>query len=152
MRSGVGDAGSIPAWVEKIRIIHAGETFDELSEKTGESILYVCALPDDPAEAGITMDLCARIAHSAGPERIRFLSRPRGARCGGAEWAARYGLDTPYLRDFIDRLITRLFPHLRVYWNAVKLFYQLGEDPLEEMYAGNSLPDRNAELIENIVP
>ena len=30
--------------------------------------------------------------------------------------------------------------------------YRIGADPLEEMYAGNALPDRNKELIENIVP
>jgi hypothetical protein len=48
------------------------------------------------------------------------------------------------------RLLEALIPGPRI--RMVLGFREICTDPLEEMYAGNSLPDRNAELIENIVP
>jgi len=49
-------------------------------------------------------------------------------------------------------LVKEGFPRLSGLFHCVLGFYETGVDPLEEMYAGCALPERNDELIENIVP
>jgi len=70
----------------------------------------------------------------------------------GAAWVRFYRLEDPAWREMLERIVVKWMPEkLSLLQCAVHFFHQ-GIDPLEEMYAGNNLADRNPELVANILP
>lgn len=125
VRTKTGRAASLPAWVKKIHLVDAGDAPPEM--KDDELVAFVIpGKNDDPAP---WLETCRAM------ERKKLRLTVEG---GGL------GLERPAVRRLLEELDPRV--------GMVLGFREICADPLEEMYAGNSLPDRNAELIENIVP
>ncbi len=121
----------------------------DVSEATG--LLLLPADPPEGVELEALLDAARALVAKFGPARARIdfetpRPGPRG-RVGGAPWAARYGLEQPGWRAVLTRLAARVFPqHVPMLQTAIGCF-EAGIDPLEEMYAGNSVIERNAELL-----
>jgi hypothetical protein len=111
---------------------------------------------EEPLEMESWLASCQSLIAAAGPENFRLsIARTESApRAGmkGAAWAARCGLHSGRFRDFLLELVSRHLPDRLGLLQAVLGFQAVCADPLEEMYGGCSLPDRNQSLIENIVP
>ena len=117
------------------------------------SAIPVLLLPDDPEE----MPPLTRLDPFAEGGRLRFcFAAPPPGDDGdfrdGASWARTYRLHDPGWRALLPVLTARWRPDRLTLLGAALAWEALGIDPLLEMYAGNSLVDRNAELLVNIVP
>lgn len=151
-KNGTGPAGSLPPDLEEIRIIDGAHTMPSSIDGSNRRTLYAFALADVIEDPEAAYKCCSSLIDRVGSEGFRLLPLSEYVSCGGAEWGARLGLHHDAMKNFLQRLTVNCSPSWNNYLNVVNLYYALGEDPLEEMYASNSLPDRNAELIENIVP
>ncbi len=130
---------------------------DPLVEVTDD--VRVLDLPPSPPRDVALDALCREVragADELGPERIRLrfpdLRRQPPERAGGAPWGIRLGLDDPEWRDALTAILETALPCHAGTWRVLRGWFDLGVSPLEEMYAGNSLVDRNADLLVNIVP
>ncbi|MBU0754547.1 MAG: hypothetical protein KJ645_05375, partial [Planctomycetes bacterium] len=125
-------------------------------QNTGEKRLFVLSFSAADAVDSAWLLRCGRLLEELYPRACRiWIEKPglsAGTPCGGAPWSARYGLDHPAFREFLTEIVAHYFPFHLPCLNWLCGLVKVGADPLEEMYAGNGLPDRNAELIENIVP
>lgn len=163
-RRSPGRAGSVPPWVSRIEVIQPGAVASEpepggLAGDEG-TVIYGLTLPAGEQDVEsfhkdwlrCSMDFIKR----AGPHRCRLVCAEPDplleAGTHGTAWAARYGIHRPPLRGALLELVRGCLPQWFGLLHTVIGLYEIGTDPLEEMYAGNSLPDRNAQLIENIVP
>jgi hypothetical protein len=151
-----GKAGFIPSWIRAVQYVHPEDR--QLGFQASDRI-YAFLLPSPHANRFPAQDrclaLCKEIIREAGAHRFR-LALEAGAsqgpeKCGGAPWAIRYGLPSSWHRDFLRALVSEMLPEKASLLHTVIGFYEVGSDPLEEMYAGNGIADRNQELIENIV-
>lgn len=171
VRTGEGLVHGMPRWCREIRVTsgstEAGDAgFIDLSGEGADSggreeetIHALSLLPEGPASETSQdgwLDLCDTIIRHSGARRFRLIGRDSPSSnvsaCGGASWTTMYGLDHPSGLRLLTRLVKRYFPERSCYFHTLLGFAELGVDPLEEMYAGNSIADRNAELLENILP
>lgn len=155
-RATPGRAPGIPPWVDRIRMI-APEDRSLLKEgQLDESTLVALSLDEADAATMDWLTRCDEIIEQAGPGRFRLSlvspHAPPSRAMGGATWAPRYGLLSGAFRKFLSQLLRRHFPEKLALYRTVLGFLETGVDPLEEMYAGCGLLERNRELIENIVP
>ncbi len=173
LRRSPGPAGCVRAEVDVIHV-HTSEQWTEAALRTvAPTDLVALRLGAEDAESASTSAAIARMAALRarfGPARVRLavdrVSLTTDARCGGAPWAARLRLDggstlsrvlagvpghapTDTLTDATRGEPTRA---QRRQLAAALAWQALGVDPLEEIYAGNALPDRNAAMLVNIVP
>jgi hypothetical protein len=155
-----GGMEHLPPWVNAVRFIRPHDAPPSPSSMSQEDVLFALILPsvDEMIRPDIPscLTLCRQVVEGVGPQRFRLIlkasERLHETACGGAGWALRYGLQSPWHREFLVALTTTLLPNLFPLLNVVLGFYEVGSDPLEEMYAGCGIMERNAELIENIVP
>jgi hypothetical protein len=149
-----GRYGSIPAAVKEIRFFPMDGMVPDWIDS--EDALTALVIKDSTSLEPYHLDDWASLLDGPMKDRFRlFVEEPGPGHppaCGGAAWAVRYGIDRPDLRDLIQRIVTRFFPAQLPLFRILCGIYEVGADPLEEMYAGNSLADRNAELIKLIVP
>lgn len=158
-----GRAGSVPPWITRIKMIHPGAAGSDrvLNDPAGDegTVIYGLSLPAGEHEMkNVRTDWLqgsSEFIERTGVDRCRLVcatahSLPQ-TRCGGAPWAVRYGIDHPSLRGALLELVSGCLPEWLGLLHTVIGLYETCADPLEEMYAGNGLADRNAELIENIV-
>jgi len=144
-------AGSVPARLNKIRLFKPD---DEIRSYGDDSIYVFCAPSAEPVNIK-WRQTCAKLIDIAGHDKFRLYLSANGS-CsnrsfGGAQWAARYGFASPAFRDFLCALVAEFIPDQACQLNVVLGMYETGVDPIEEIYEGNALVDRNAELIVNIV-
>lgn len=94
------------------------------------------------------------IVHDANGRMVRLLEadfdRPLPDRRDGAPWAARYGIDRHETTQALIAIVEAAFPRMRDTLELCLGFASMSCDPLEEMYAGNGLWDKNADLLRNI--
>jgi hypothetical protein len=124
-----GRAGSLPAWVRRIHLVRPGDPPPHLAEEDLAAFLP----PAAGGDPGPWLGTCRPL------ERDRLRLAPTGT---GTV------LERPGVLPFLQTLWPELGPLLE----AVLGWERTCAHPLEEMYAGNSLPDRNGELVENILP
>ena len=159
IRETEGRAGSIPAWVREIRF-YGDEAYEVSKSKMDEPVIHAVSLPssnpDGDIDTGLWLERCRHVIEKVGPGRFRLCGAETlpASKQGTAStiWACRYGLHDPRIRTSLLELVAGYLPGMLILLNTVIGFYEMCVDPLEEMYAGCSLPDRNACLIENIVP
>ncbi len=159
-----GRAGSVPPWVGRIEVFQPGaaDSEPETDGLAGDdgTVIYGLTLP--AGEQGVEslhkdwLRCSMAFIERAGPHRCRLVCADPGPLLEtgphGPAWAARYGIHHPPLREALLELVRGCLPRWLSLLHTVIGLYEIGTDPLEEMYAGNSLADRNAQLIENIVP
>jgi hypothetical protein len=158
IRRSPGPAISIPEWAETVRLLSL-DHMDAMRDGRDDTSLFAFRVP--PLEEGkgkveSCLEACESMLARVGPERFRLtLAKPPLSMegfSGGASWAARHGIQESGMRRFLLELASRHLPGWLPRVIMVLGLYEIGADPQEEMYAGNALPDRNSELIENIVP
>lgn len=157
VRVGEDPAPGIPSEVREIRLLRAGEK-PTVREADRPAVLWAMALPPLEAfEAEGASSWIDRIATAAAAHAGRFRLLPRAPRIlprtrgESTLWTVPYGMDRPAGRAFLRSLGKRLFPELLPWLRILAGFAETGVDPLEEMYAGNALPDRNEALLEVIL-
>jgi len=153
-RRGAGRAAGVAPEIERIALVSGLAEARALAGEAG--LLAALRVPRrlERARLDELVAAASELAARLGAERVRLAFEPRAGepgRLGGAAWAARYGLEDARLRADLVELVDRALPqHLGLVHTALG-YWEIGVDPLEEMYAGNALPDRNAELLANIV-
>lgn len=160
VRVSPGRAASIPAGVERIRIVEPSEVEAQARGLIGKGGLCALALPLDGAgrdgEVERWLPSAAALVAAVGADRFRLVVARSGATgadaAAGADWAVRFGMDRPAVARFLEDLVSTQLPERAGLFFAARGFFEIGIDPFEEMYAGNALPDRNEELLRNIVP
>ncbi len=171
VRTAEGPVHGMPRWCREIRVTSGGteagdaglkDLSGERTDSSGreeETIHAVSLLPECAASETSQdgwLDLCDAVIRHSGARRFRLVGRDSlsssVSACGGASWTSTYGLGHPSGLRLLTRLVKRYFPERRSYFHTLLGFAELGVDPLEEMYAGNCIADRNAELLENILP
>lgn len=156
LRAGPGRAPGIPPWVDRIRMIAPEDRSLLNAGHIDENTLVAFSLAEADEAKPDWLNRCDEIIEQTGPERFRLSPAsqhaPPSRATGGATWAPRYGLLSTAFRKFLSELLRRHFPERLALYHAVLGFLETGVDPLEEMYAGCGLLERNQELIENIVP
>lgn len=109
------------------------------------------AAPPEALERALAAAVAAR-----GSAAVRLLPRCSGEPGAfvrdGAAWGWRYGFDDAAARTFLAGAVERSLPRHRAELEYALILFQMAVDPLEEMYAGNGIADRNRELLVNIVP
>jgi hypothetical protein len=153
IRLAAGRAGSIPPGFTEIRFLSLGEAV--LKQREGDHVLLALGIPGSAPDHLNLDDWEPVLGRGASAQCRLFMEDPGSGNtpaCGGAAWAFRHGLDRPAIRELLQQIVTQYFPAQLPLFRALCGVYEVGADPLEEMYAGNSLKDRNAELIELIVP
>jgi hypothetical protein len=142
-----GAAGSIPAWVEAIHFVEAGEAPGSL----GRTDLVALSGWERADEAQVLTTCRLLVAHAPGRARLLAPSvePPRG-RLDGATWATRYRIHMPAVRARLARLVDACFPQHHDRLTLALCLYDLGIDALEEAFAGNGIADRNRELVANL--
>ncbi len=154
-RIGPGGWGFLSPSVERIQIL--GE--DEPVPPGRKDTLLVLPVPPPSSPPARRRNFLERVARAAGRfgESNLALLPPRGFRSGeslpaGAPWAAFYGLDDPRTARLLLEACAAAFPARSGVLHAALGFHACRIDPLEEIYAGRHLADRNQDLIVNIVP
>jgi hypothetical protein len=157
VRRGPKLSGALPRWVETIRRVDAEDDIDMLSDVPGKLFAFewMSAARRKRERQGVTARL-ARLIQRFGAERVLLRGSTHGpataaAARDGASWAWRYGIDQPETRQLLIELCEECLPHHRHLLEAAIGYHEMCVDPLEEMYAGRGLIDRNAELIVNLV-
>ena len=134
----------------------ACETLAEALRRLGHEPTAVAtpSVADTPAvlhdQVGLT--IAAATTTEATPE-LGEVPWPQAdvAPTGTSSWIQRYRLTTPGAHDELRRVTARTQPWLQAHVETVLEWATLGIDPFEEMHAGNSLVDRNGELLVNIL-
>ncbi len=138
LRTTAGATATIPAAIETI-------VFD--AEPSGDRTLAALSLADarTAIEAGTPSDRI-RLLPPREPERSTRPKRPTSA-----DWCARYGLDDARTRADLVAFVDRHAPGHALALRARIADAEAGIDPVEEMFAGHALVDRNRDLLVNLV-
>ncbi len=154
-RAAPGRWGFLGSSLTEIRIL--GE--EDPLPPPKETLLLALHIPppsSPPERKERFLERLTRAAKRSGESNLALLP-PRRKRQGGplpegAPWAVAYGLENPETRSLLLEACAAAFPSRLGPLHAALGFYACRIDPLEEIYAGNHLADRNRDLIVNIVP
>lgn len=159
-----GPVPGVPSAIERIVVQRHRDLVDDAPLHDDASTLHLLALPawPDPDRPEV-IDRLARRLSACEPSRVRLVLDPLPAapvgRAGGSPWAARCGLlilgtgrvDERAVAGLVQ-LVALLFPDRLGELSLALSWLSAGLSPLEQMTARRGLPDRNAELLQNIVP
>jgi hypothetical protein len=159
VRRGAGRTAALDAGVATVQLRTYDEWIASGSSELGAHDACALWLGEPSAEAAGAAELmqcAAELVRRVGAGRFR-LALPRrllgaDARCGGAPWAARLGLERAELQRQLRVIAGFTRADQLPLLEAALEWQALGVDPLEELYAGRGLPERNADMLVNIVP
>jgi hypothetical protein len=138
-----GPAGSIPAWAEEVCFVDR-----PAAGGAAAATLQVLVLPERWHARGTLSRVraaCHALAGVAGADHVRLLS------CARAAPGARHGLAGGREWDALEALVAGALPERLGLVRTARSWSELGCAPQQEVHGGNGLPDRNAELIVNLV-
>ncbi len=154
-RAAPGGWGFLGPSITEIRILCEEDPLPPAKE-TLLLALHIPPPSSPPERKKKFLERLARAAERSGESNLALLPPRRERRVAplpaGAPWAAGYGLEDPRTRNLLLDACAAAFPSRLGPFHAALGFYSCRIDPLEEIYAGNHLADRNQDLIVNIVP